>query len=52
MASGPTGGEGAMWRWLVLAVAVLINGCASDDRRDERPDARAPQHEDQHGNYG
>ncbi len=41
-----------MWRWFLVAIVVWINGCASEDVQNERPDARAPQHEDQHGNYG
>lgn len=46
-----------MWRWLLLAIVLLINGCAggrdfTNDSQDDRPDPRAPQHEDQHGNYG
>ena len=44
--------EGVMWRRLLLAVVLLINGCAGEDVRDYRPDPRAPQAEGQHGNYG
>jgi hypothetical protein len=40
-----------MLRWLLLAVVLLVNGCAAEDTRDDRPDPRAPQEDGQHGNY-
>jgi hypothetical protein len=41
-----------MLRRLLLAVVLLIHGCAAEGTRDDRPDPRAPQEEGQHGNYG
>ncbi len=41
-----------MRRWFLLAIVLMICGCASPDQPDDRPDPRAPQSETQHGNEG